>query len=90
MRTGSGASSGTGMDVQLDLVPLREPSMSPHEVLASESQERMLLVVEPDKLSAVLGIAQMWGVLATPIGTVTAPMLQIADDVVSSAFVNGI
>jgi phosphoribosylformylglycinamidine synthase subunit PurL len=71
--TETSASAGTGMDVQLDLVPLREPSMSPHEVLASESQERMLLVVEPAKLNAVLGIAQLWGVLATPIGVVTAP-----------------
>jgi phosphoribosylformylglycinamidine synthase subunit PurL len=71
--TETSASAGTGMDVQLELVPLREPSMSPHEVLASESQERMLLVVEPAKLNAVLGIAQLWGVLATPIGVVTAP-----------------
>ncbi len=36
------AAAGTGMVVNLDLVPLREPSMDPHEVLASESQERML------------------------------------------------
>jgi phosphoribosylformylglycinamidine synthase subunit PurL len=71
--TETSASAGTGMDVRLDLVPLREASMSPHEVLASESQERMLLVVEPSKLDAVLGIAQMWGVLATAIGVVTAP-----------------
>jgi len=71
--TETSASAGTGMDVQLEKVPLREPSMSPHEVLASESQERMLLVVEPSKLAAVLGIAQLWGVLATPIGVVTAP-----------------
>jgi phosphoribosylformylglycinamidine synthase subunit PurL len=71
--TETSASAGTGMDIQLEKVPLREPSMSPHEVLASESQERMLLVVEPSKLAAVLGIAQLWGVLATPIGVVTAP-----------------
>ncbi|NUT36786.1 MAG: phosphoribosylformylglycinamidine synthase subunit PurL [Hamadaea sp.] len=70
--TETSASAGTGMDIQLEKVPLREPSMSPHEVLASESQERMLLIVEPAKLAAVLGIAQLWGVLATPIGVVTA------------------
>ncbi|MCP2325914.1 phosphoribosylformylglycinamidine synthase [Hamadaea flava] len=71
--TETSASAGTGMDIQLETVPLREPSMTPHEILASESQERMLLVVEPAKLNAVLGIAQLWGVLATPIGVVTAP-----------------
>ncbi|NUR48208.1 MAG: phosphoribosylformylglycinamidine synthase subunit PurL [Hamadaea sp.] len=71
--TETSASAGTGMEIQLEKVPLREPSMTPHEVLASESQERMLLVVEPAKLNAVLGIAQLWGVLATPIGVVTAP-----------------
>src|ERR671920_641865 len=48
---------GTGMDITLDQVPLREPSMEPHEILASESQERMLLIVEPEKLDAVLQVA---------------------------------
>ena len=48
------AAAGTGMSVNLDLVPLREPSMAPHEVLASESQERMLLIVTPDNLPVVL------------------------------------
>ncbi len=47
--------------------------MEPHEILASESQERMLLVVSPDKLDAVLEIAEKWGVWATAIGEVTAP-----------------
>jgi phosphoribosylformylglycinamidine synthase subunit PurL len=65
------AAAGTGMDVHLERVPLREPSMAPHEVLASESQERMLLVVTPDHLEEVLKIAARWGVLATAIGQVT-------------------
>jgi phosphoribosylformylglycinamidine (FGAM) synthase-like enzyme len=65
--------AGTGMRVWLERVPLREPSMQPHEILASESQERMLLIVSPDKLDAVLGTAQRWGVLATAIGEVTPP-----------------
>jgi phosphoribosylformylglycinamidine synthase subunit PurL len=64
---------GTGMEVDLDLVPLREPSMEPHEVLASESQERMLLIVTPDNLPVVLSICARWGVLATAIGEVTEP-----------------
>ncbi|MGH3656500.1 MAG: phosphoribosylformylglycinamidine synthase subunit PurL, partial [Micromonosporaceae bacterium] len=65
------AAAGTGMRTYLERVPLREPSMQPHEILASESQERMLLIVEPDKLDAVLDVADRWGVLATPIGEVT-------------------
>ncbi|MFC7245424.1 phosphoribosylformylglycinamidine synthase subunit PurL [Catellatospora aurea] len=69
--TETAASAGTGMDIQLEKVHLREASMEPHEILASESQERMLFIVEPAKLDAVLGIAQLWGVIATPIGTVT-------------------
>ncbi|HEX6499853.1 MAG TPA: phosphoribosylformylglycinamidine synthase subunit PurL, partial [Micromonosporaceae bacterium] len=65
------AAAGTGMQVWLERVPLREPSMLPHEILASESQERMLLIVTPENLEAVLAIADKWGVLATAIGTVT-------------------
>ena len=66
------AAAGTGgMSVDLDLVPLREPSMAPHEVLSSESQERMLLVVRPDDLDEVLAVCRRWGVLATRIGEVT-------------------
>jgi len=67
------AAAGTGMAVNLDLVPLREPSMEAHEILASESQERMLLIVTPENLPVVLSICNKWGVLATPIGEVTAP-----------------
>ncbi|BCB80751.1 hypothetical protein Pflav_071610 [Phytohabitans flavus] len=71
--TETAAAAGTGMKVELDLVPLREPSMAPHEILASESQERMLLIVTPDQLEAVLKTAARWGVLATAIGEVTPP-----------------
>jgi phosphoribosylformylglycinamidine synthase len=67
------ADAGTGMTVTLDRVPLREPSMQPHEVLASESQERMLLIVTPENLPVVLSICARWGVLATAIGEVTEP-----------------
>ncbi|HCT75482.1 MAG TPA: phosphoribosylformylglycinamidine synthase subunit PurL [Micromonosporaceae bacterium] len=69
--TETAAAAGTGMDVQLEKVHLREASMEPHEVLASESQERMLFIVEPSNLDAVLNVASVWGVIATPIGTVT-------------------
>jgi phosphoribosylformylglycinamidine synthase len=66
------AAAGTGMTVALDRVPLREPSMQPHEILASESQERMLLIVQPSKVDTVLAVAERWGLLATAIGEVTA------------------
>ncbi|GIH09834.1 phosphoribosylformylglycinamidine synthase subunit PurL [Rhizocola hellebori] len=69
--TETAAAAGTGMDVQLEKVHLREASMEPHEVLASESQERMLFIVEPSNLDAVLNVASIWGVIATPIGVVT-------------------
>jgi phosphoribosylformylglycinamidine synthase len=69
--TETAAAAGTGMDVQLEKVPLREPSMQPHEILASESQERMLFIVQPSNLDAVLAVAARWGVIATAIGTVT-------------------
>jgi len=65
------AGAGTGMLAYLDRVPLREPSMAAHEILASESQERMLLIVTPENLKAVLAVAEKWGVIATDIGEVT-------------------
>jgi phosphoribosylformylglycinamidine synthase II len=65
------AAAGTGMLIDLDRVPLREPSMEPHEVLASESQERMLLVVDPAKLDEVLAVCAKWGVWASALGEVT-------------------
>jgi len=69
--TETAAAGNSGMRAHLDRVPLREASMEPHEVLASESQERMLAIVTPDNLDAVLAIAHKWGVLATAIGEVT-------------------
>jgi phosphoribosylformylglycinamidine synthase II len=69
--TETAAAAGTGMRVYLERVPLREASMSPTEILASESQERMLLIVAPEKLDQVLEVAEKWGVWATAIGEVT-------------------
>lgn len=69
--TETAAAGKSGMRVYLERVPLREPSMEPHEILASESQERMLAIVEPANLDEVLALAAKWGVLATAIGEVT-------------------
>jgi phosphoribosylformylglycinamidine synthase II len=69
--TETAAAAGTGMRVWLERVPLREASMSPTEILASESQERMLLIVTPENRERVLATAEKWGVWATAIGEVT-------------------
>ncbi len=66
------ASNGDGgMDVALDLVPLRDPTLSPEEILMSESQERMCAVVQPDKVEDFLAVCAKWDVPATVIGEVT-------------------
>ncbi|TAM84855.1 MAG: phosphoribosylformylglycinamidine synthase subunit PurL [Jatrophihabitans sp.] len=66
------AAAGTGgMDVDLDLTPLRDPTLAPEEILMSESQERMMAVVTPEHLDAFMAICAKWDVTATVIGTVT-------------------
>ncbi|MEV5592927.1 phosphoribosylformylglycinamidine synthase subunit PurL [Streptomyces sp. NPDC052496] len=66
------ASAGSGgMRVELDDVPLRDSSLSPEEILMSESQERMCAVVEPGKVERFLAICEKWDVTATVIGEVT-------------------
>lgn len=65
------AKGGAGMDVFVDVIPQREPGMEPFEVMTSESQERMLAIVEPGKLDEVLDIARRWEIRATVIGRVT-------------------
>jgi phosphoribosylformylglycinamidine synthase II len=66
------ASNGDGgMQVELDLVPLRDASLRPEEILMSESQERMMAIVEPAKLDEFMAICRRWDVEATVIGEVT-------------------
>ncbi len=66
------ASKGqVGIDIDLCRIPLREADMEPFEIMVSESQERMLCVVSPERVGAVLGVCERWEVLATPIGSVT-------------------
>jgi phosphoribosylformylglycinamidine synthase II len=66
------ARAGMGMEVDLDAVPLREPSMEAWEVLVSESQERMLALVDPARLADVLEVCRRWGILASVLGTMTS------------------
>jgi phosphoribosylformylglycinamidine synthase subunit PurL len=66
------ASGGSGgMAVQLDKVPLRDPSLSPEEILMSESQERMCAIVEPKHIARFLEICAKWDVTVDVIGEVT-------------------
>src|SRR3712207_1048236 len=67
------ASAGDGgMRVWLDRVPLRDPSLTPEEVLMSESQERMMAVVAPEDVARFLEVCAKWEVEATVVGEVTA------------------
>lgn len=63
---------GVGFKIHLDQVPLRDSSMTPEDILLSESQERMLLVCEPAKFEALAAVFQRWGLDAARIGEVTA------------------
>jgi phosphoribosylformylglycinamidine synthase II len=66
------ASKGeVGIDIDVARVPLREPGLAPFEIMVSESQERMLCVVTPDDVPAVLALCDKWEVNGTAIGTVT-------------------
>src|SRR5215208_3074706 len=65
------ARAGMGMEVDLDAVPLREPSMEAWEVLVSESQERMLALVAQAQLDDVLEVCRRWGILAGVLGEMT-------------------
>jgi phosphoribosylformylglycinamidine synthase len=66
------AAAGTGgMLIDLDLAPLRDETLSPEEILMSESQERMMAVVAPENLEAFLKVCAKWDVTATVLGTVT-------------------
>ncbi len=66
------ASKGdVGLDIEVCNVPLREPGMEPFEIMISESQERMLCVVAPERVGDVMAVCEHWETLATPIGSVT-------------------
>ncbi len=66
------ASKGeVGLDLDVSRVPLREDDMEPFEIMVSESQERMLCVVEPGRLAELEEVCGRWEVRATAIGEVT-------------------
>jgi len=65
------ANGGSGMRVDLEKVLLRDPSLTPEEILMSESQERMMAIVAPEKLDAFLAVVDKWEVETSVLGEVT-------------------
>ena len=65
------ARGGVGVEIETDRVPTREEGMTPYEILLSESQERMLVVAEPNQVPAIQEVCAKWELTATPIGRVT-------------------
>src|SRR5499427_8346273 len=66
-----GARGGTGVELNLDVVPQREANMTAYEIMLSESQERMLLVADKGKEKEVAAVFHKWGLDAVTVGFVT-------------------
>jgi phosphoribosylformylglycinamidine synthase len=66
------SAGGVGIDLDVARVPLREADMEPFEIMVSESQERMLAVVDPDDVDAVVAVCERWQTGAAAIGEVTS------------------
>ena len=75
-----GSRAGTGVEIDLALVPKREIGMKPYEIMLSESQERMLLVADKGREDEVFAVFKKWGLDAVTIGRVTDDgMLRVKD-----------
>jgi phosphoribosylformylglycinamidine synthase subunit PurL len=64
--------TGVGIEIDVAKVPQREMGMTPYEIMLSESQERMLIIAEPEKFPAMKEIFQKWDLEAVIIGSVNA------------------
>ena len=73
------ANGNSGMKVSLDNVLLRDPSLTAEEILMSESQERMMAIVAPEKLDAFLAVVNKWEVETSVLGEVTGDGRLIID-----------
>jgi phosphoribosylformylglycinamidine synthase len=62
---------GTGIELNLENVPQRETKMTPYEIMLSESQERMLMILKPEKEAFAKAIFDKWGLDFAVIGVVT-------------------
>jgi phosphoribosylformylglycinamidine synthase len=75
-----GSRAGTGIEIDLQYVPQRETSMTPYEIMLSESQERMLLVAEKGREEEVFRVFRKWGLDASTVGVVTGDgVLRVKD-----------
>ncbi|MEC2072189.1 phosphoribosylformylglycinamidine synthase subunit PurL [Alkalihalophilus marmarensis] len=63
--------AGSGIEMNLDLIPQREKGMTPYEMMLSESQERMLIVVKKGREQEIKDIVDRWGLLSAEVGVVT-------------------
>jgi phosphoribosylformylglycinamidine synthase subunit PurL len=73
--------AGTGIEIDIALVPRKEKGMNPYEIMLSESQERMLLIVRPKTLSAVKAVFKKWNIEFSVIGKVTKDgVLRVRED----------
>lgn len=76
-----GSRAETGIEIDLALVPKREPGMTPYEIMLSESQERMLIVAEKGREAEVFAVFKKWGLDAVTIGQVMGDgMLRVKDN----------
>jgi phosphoribosylformylglycinamidine synthase len=62
---------GTGIELNLEKVPMRETGMTPYEIMLSESQERMLMIIKPEKEDEARKVFEKWGLDFAVIGVVT-------------------
>src|SRR5207247_6882736 len=82
----TGARGGVGVEIDVALVPQRETGMTPYEIMLSESQERMLLIVKRGREAEVERIFDKWDLHAVRIGEVTADgMLRVRNHGVVAA-----
>ena len=65
------ANGGTGLDIDLSKIPLRENDMEPYEIMISESQERMVFIIENGKESEIINIFNKYNLSSSVIGRVT-------------------
>jgi phosphoribosylformylglycinamidine synthase len=65
------ARGGVGVELDTSEVPTREAGMTPYEIMLSESQERMLVVAEPERIEEIRRVCLKWDLDATPVGRVT-------------------
>jgi len=84
------ARGGVGVELDTSLVPVREPGMTPYEIMLSESQERMLVVAEPDRVAEIQAVCEKWELTAVPVGRVTEDgMFRVVHDGLTVAAIPG-